>query len=593
MKIDIIMVSYNSNKYIQGCINSILTSEYNLKNVGLYIYDNNSSDNTIELLKKNKEEHSSKFSEFQIIEGKKNLGFGRGNNIAAKKAKGDYLFFLNIDCEINKDTLSEIEKVINKKNGDKVGIFELKQIPHEHPKYYDPISLETKWASGACMIIPKELFYKVGGFDKKIFMYCEDVELSFHIRKLGYKILYLNNIPITHYSYSRPYAFKKSQYTNSTSNNLYLRFKYGTIKEIIKGYFLSLLFLTQIKENEEIPKEKLADIEKEAKRNVNKMFWLGVIEWFKRIKYIFSKNKIKFKFNGFEYSGVRDGAFYEKKEIKTNPLVSIIVRTCGRPNVLRETLISIKNQTYKNIEVVVVEDGSNLAEKMIKNEFNDLNIKYYSFNKKVGRCKAGNKALSMASGKYLNFLDDDDLFYEDHVETLVGELENTDNEIAYSSSIETPIIVYSKKPYKYELLDEYVLLSEEFNILKLLYANITPIQCVMFSKKVYEKCGGFDEKLDALEDWDLWIRYGIEFPFKFVKKTTSIYRVPGDIKEISKRSEFLNSYLEMVREKHKNSISKINMQDVVKFYEYINIRSINRNAIRIEMIKKILKRGRK
>lgn len=593
MKIDIIMVSYNSNKYIQGCIDSILTSKYNLKNVGIYIYDNNSSDNTIELLKKNKEEYGSKFSEFQIIEGKKNLGFGRGNNIAAKKAKGDYLFFLNIDCEINKDTLSKIESVINDKAKENIGIFELKQTPYEHPKYYDPISLETKWASGACIIIPKDIFYKVKGFDKKIFMYCEDVELSFHIRKLGYKIIYLNNIPITHYSYSRPYEFKKSQYTNSVANNLYLRFKYGTIKDIVKGYLLSLLYLTQIKENEEIPKDKLVDVEKEAKRNVNRMFWRGVAEWFKRIKYIFSKNKIKFIFNGFEYSGIRDGAFYEKNEISSNPLVSIIVRTCGRPDVLRETLISIKNQTYKNIEVVVVEDGSNLAEKMIEKEFKDLNIRYYSFNKKVGRCKAGNKALSMASGKYLNFLDDDDVFYEDHVEVLVSELENSDNEIAYSSSFETPIIVYSKEPYKYKLLNEYVLLSEEFNILKLLYANITPIQCVMFSKKVYEKCGGFDEELDALEDWDLWIRYGLESPFKFVKKTTSIYRVPGDVNEISKRSEFLNSYLEIVREKHKNSIFEINMQDVIKFYEFLNIRNVNQTAMRIEKLKKILKRGRK
>lgn len=593
MKIDIIMVSYNSNKYIQSCIDSILSSKYNLKNVGLYIYDNNSSDNTIELLKKNKEEHGFKFNEFQIIEGKKNLGFGRGNNIAAKKAKGDYLFFLNIDCEINKDTLSKIESAINERIEENVGIFELKQTPYEHPKYYDPISLETKWASGACIIISKETFYKVKGFDKKIFMYCEDVELSFHIRKLGYKIIYLNNIPITHYSYSRPYEFKKSQYTNSVANNLYLRFKYGTIKDIVKGYLLSLLFLKQINENKEISEEQLPIIEKETKRNVNKMFWLGVIEWFKRIKYIFNKNKIKFNFNGFEYSAVRDGAFYVKKEFKTNPLVSIIVRTCGRPDVLRETLISIKNQTYKNIEVVVVEDGCNLAEKMIKNEFKDLNIRYYSFKTKVGRCKAGNKALSMASGKYLNFLDDDDLFYEDHVEVLVSELENSDNEIAYSSSIETPIIVYSKEPYKYELLNEYVLLSEEFNILKLLYANITPIQCVMFSKKVYEKCGGFDEELDALEDWDLWIRYGLEFPFKFVKKTTSIYRVPGDAKEVEKRSKFLNSYLEIVREKHKDDIANIKMQDVIKFYEYINIRSVNQTAIRIEKIKKILKRGRK
>ena len=302
--------------------------------------------------------------------------------------------------------------------------------------------------------------------------------------------------------------------------------------------------------------------------------------------------KIDFYFNGFEYSGVRDGAFYVKKDIKRNPLVSILVRTCGRPDVLRETIISLKNQTYKNLEIVVVEDGKNCSEKMLKNEFPDLNIKYYCFNKHVGRCKAGNKALSMATGKYFNFLDDDDLFYEDHVETLVGELENSKTEVAYATSFETPIIIYSKQPYSYKVIKEYVLLSEKFNILKLLYSNITSIQCVMFSKKVYDKCGGFDEKLDALEDWDLWIRYGLEFPFKYVKRTTSIYRVPGDKKIVADRTDFLTSYLEKVRKKHSNKLIDVNMEDTLDFYNYIIYLSRNPWASRIEKIKKILKRGK-
>lgn len=591
MKIDIVMVSYNSSKYINGCLNSILKSNYNLNDVGIYIYDNKSTDNTIELFKKFENKYSNKFREFVVIEGNRNLGFGRGNNYAAKRSKGEYLFFLNIDCEIYSDTLSKIEKAINNSDKEHIGIYELKQTPYEHPKYYDPISKETKWASGACMIISRILFNQIGGFDKNIFMYCEDVELSFRIRKLGYKIIYLNNISITHYSYNKPYEFKKSQFVNSSANNLYLRFKYGTLKEIIKGYALNLLFLKQIKDNEDIQKNILLSVKKEAKKNMRKMFWRGVVEWLKRINNIFRKREdVSFKFNGFEYSGVKDGAFYQMKKINSNPLVSILVRTCGRPDVLRETLISLKNQTYSNIEIVIVEDGSNLAEKMLKNEFKDLNIKYYSFKKNVGRCKTGNKALALATGKYLNFLDDDDLFYEDHVETLVSELETSNEKIAYSSSFETPIVVYSKSPYKYKLLNEYVLLSADFNVLKLLYANITPIQCVMFDRCVYEQCSGFDENLDALEDWDLWIRYGLDFPFKFIKKTTSVYRVPGNIKDVEDRGKFLNSYLDIVREKHKNDFAKANMSDVIDFYNYVNYLSTNGTMKKLSAIKHIFKR---
>lgn len=593
MKFDIILVSYNSEKYIKKCINSILKSEYDLKNIGIYVYDNKSTDNSISILEELKNKYNEKFNNFKIIKGNKNLGFGIANNRASKYATAEYLFFLNIDCEIYKDTLSKLEQKIIENKDNNVGIFELKQQKYEHPKYYDPISKETKWASGACMIMKKKLFKKIHGFDKNIFLYCEDVEISFNVRKLGFKIIYLNEIPIIHYSYNEAYEFKKSQYVNSVPNNLYLRLKYGKIKDIIKGYFLYLLFYKQVSENENIKKENLKSIKKEIRKNKNKMLLRGILQLICRIKYIFKRNKPVFNFLGFEYCAVKEGPFYQNKKITNNPLVSIIVRTCNRPDVLRETLISLRNQTYKNLEIVVVEDGEGISKKMLDEEFNDLNIKYHAFGQKVGRCKAGNKALLMATGKYLNFLDDDDLFYEDHIEVLVGELENCKEKVAYATSFETPIIVYSKSPYKYKLLSEYSGISTDYNPLKILYNNITPIQCVMFEKEVYENCGGFDEELDALEDWDLWIRYSLKYPFKTVKRTTSVYRVPGVVEDIEKRNEFLNSYLQKVREKHKDAMIKANMEETLNFYEYVVYLNTKPYVARIEKIKTILRRGKK
>lgn len=593
MNFDIILVSYNSEKYIEKCINSIVKSNYDLKKIGIYVYDNNSKDNSVSLLKKLNDKYGDRFNNFKIIEGKKNLGFGIANNNAVKYATSDYLFFLNIDCEIYEDTLKKLSDAISDNKDKNIGIYELRQEKYEHPKYYDPISKETKWASGACMIMKRSLFNKIKGFDKNIFLYCEDVEISFKIRKLGYKIMYLNNIPIIHYSYDEAYEFKKSQYVNSVPNNLYLRLKYGTLKDIIKGYFLYLLFYKQVNENENINKENVASIKKEIKKNKNKMFFKGIIQWIFRIKYIFKKDKIRFNFVGFEYCGVKDGPFYQIKKFNTSPLVSIIVRTCNRPDVLKETLISIRNQTYKNIEVVIVEDGKDISKKMLDEEFSDLNIKYFSFGENVGRCKAGNKALSMATGKYFNFLDDDDLFYEDHIETLVGELENSNKKVAYTTAFETPIVIDSKSPYNYKLLDEYIVVSTDFNPLKIMYNNITPIQCVMFEKEVYENCGGFDEELDALEDWDLWIRYSLKYPFKFIGRTTSIYRVPGVLSDVEKRTDFLNSYLQKVRDKHKDEMIKTNMGETIDFYEYIIHLNTKPYVARIEKIKTILKRGKK
>ena len=76
---------------------------------------------------------------------------------------------------------------------------------------------------------------------------------------------------------------------------------------------------------------------------------------------------------------------------KKNRKYPLSVRTCGRPAVLRETLISLRHQTYPNMEVVVVEDGEEISGKMIRGrEFGDMNIRYFATGEKVGRSRAGN-----------------------------------------------------------------------------------------------------------------------------------------------------------------------------------------------------------
>ena len=145
---------------------------------------------------------------------------------------------------------------------------------------------------------------------------------------------------------------------------------------------------------------------------------------------------------------------------------------------------------------------------------------------------------------------------------MVSELENSPYSIAYSTAFETPIIVDSKSPYKYRITDRKVVFKGKYNKLRIMTKNITPIQSVMFEKEVFKKCGGFDESIDALEDWDMWIRFALKYDWKYIEKTTSIYRVPA-VKEISEeRTEFLNSTLDYVLEKYKNIELKTNNKEI-------------------------------
>ena len=110
----------------------------------------------------------------------------------------------------------------------------------------------------------------------------------------------------------------------------------------------------------------------------------------------------------------------QEKAVNTKALVSIIVRTKDRPELLEEALESISLQTYRPLEVVVVNDGGVNVENILeKFESQELSIKYIHHPHSLGRAAAANAGLKRAEGVWLGFLDDDDLLLPRAVETLL------------------------------------------------------------------------------------------------------------------------------------------------------------------------------
>ena len=175
--------------------------------------------------------------------------------------------------------------------------------------------------------------------------------------------------------------------------------------------------------------------------------------------------------------------------------------------------------------------------------------------------------MELAHGKYLNFLDDDDLFFADHVEVLVANIIKSGMAAAYATSYETPIVIHSKDPYDYEVTVYRGVHKQSFNRIMLCHHNYIPIQCIMFEKKLFEKYGGLDETVDALEDWDMWVRYSLHTDFAFVFKTTSIYRVPAERQINANRQKALDDALVVMRNKHKTYIQQVSVYDVAMMYE--------------------------
>lgn len=227
--------------------------------------------------------------------------------------------------------------------------------------------------------------------------------------------------------------------------------------------------------------------------------------------------------------------------MQQEPLISIIVRTCNRPDILINALNSICRQTYKNIETVVIEDGKNVSEKMIKENFPSMNLIYYSTGKRLGRSRVGNIGLSMANGLYFNFLDDDDELFPEHISSLFRCLLDNNVKAAYSSAEERQIIITGRNPYSYRIKRKVVRYHQQFSRLMLYHQNYIPIQSILFSREFFENKGGLDENLAVFEDWDLWVRYSTYADFKYCNKVTSAYYVSYRRKEKEERANLFYS----------------------------------------------------
>ena len=555
--LDIIAVTFNSEKWLNGFFNSVVQSNYSLQKISLIFIDNNSTDGTKVRLKEFKEKNEFKFLSIQILESKKNEGFGKSNNVAAAKAITSHLFFLNIDTELYTDSLASIEKeVIESESQFKV--WELRQIPYEHPKIYNPITRETPWASGAALVIERKIFNKVGGFDENIFMYGEDVDLSWRILLEGYKIKYLPKVKVRHFSYETINEIKPIQYYHSIVNHFYLRFKYGTLFHMIYSIKMLLgLF-------------KKPTPFKKGRRKLVKIYLLNLFKYSYALLWnIFRLRKIKkirnrffgVQFISWDYSLRRQGDFYNQSSLISNPSVSVIMRSFNRsPKIIREALTSLENQIYQNFEVIFVEDGTCNARSIILEEFSTLDITYISLKENRGRSYAGNVGLKESKGKYVCFLDDDDLLFADHLEVLVREIERAPFlDAVYSKAFVTPVTIENKSLGEYKVHDYFVEFGGEFNKLRLIQGNYFPIQSVLFKKKLSYANGGFDETIDFHEDWDLWLRYALKSQFKLVDKVTSIYRVPLKSRE---RDRQMESTIQYLKTKHQNLIVEMSLKDV-------------------------------
>jgi glycosyltransferase involved in cell wall biosynthesis len=216
-----------------------------------------------------------------------------------------------------------------------------------------------------------------------------------------------------------------------------------------------------------------------------------------------------------------EGILARERTLRTNgPLLSAIVRTYDRPQLLARALDSLAAQQYRNLEAVVVNDaGPDVSELLARYE-GRLAIRYVRRERNGGLVAAVNDGVRAAQGTYVGYLDDDDLWYPDHAARLVEVLERTGAGVAYANCVAeyADVVDGTLVPREYAIFTD-----RDFEKDAYLYDNLATVHSYVHRRDLFERFGLFDEAMGAADDWEMWLRMTREIDFVHVDRVTVEY----------------------------------------------------------------------
>lgn len=217
-------------------------------------------------------------------------------------------------------------------------------------------------------------------------------------------------------------------------------------------------------------------------------------------------------------------------------LVSVVIATYNTAQYLPAAVASVLDQTWSNLEVVVIDDGSEdeTEDRMAMFE-HDERVRYIRTENR-GQPKAKNRGLKEARGEFIAFCDADDLWINNKLEVQMPKFENPRVGVVYS---EVSYIDQNTTPIEKEA--PYTRYSGSVTD-ALVISNFIPFGTSVIRRKCLEQNGGFDEELPMGIDWDLWLRYSVDWEFTYCPEVTYIYRIwPGQM-SMNYRGRYDNAF---------------------------------------------------
>lgn len=224
MKVSAVLVSYNTKELTLEAISHVVRDFEALDSSEIILVDNDSQDGTVAAVQ-------SSFPTVQIIQNSENVGFGKANNQAFELCSGQYVLLVNTDAFIHSGCTRALTELLDKQPDvaivaprvlNKDGSLQASVHPFPTPLrcwienlWLNPFvknvfnlrdwrswahddTQEVPWVIGACMLVRKSVIESVGAFDERFFMYSEETDWQYRIRKAGWKIWFVHDAEVTH-----------------------------------------------------------------------------------------------------------------------------------------------------------------------------------------------------------------------------------------------------------------------------------------------------------------------------------------------------------------------------------------------------------
>jgi len=203
----------------------------------------------------------------------------------------------------------------------------------------------------------------------------------------------------------------------------------------------------------------------------------------------------------------------------TQPLVSVVIATYNMGQYLPKAVDSILQQTWKNLEVIVVDDGStDNTPEVMQSYSNDSRVSFIR-NQNQGQPKAKNCGIKNTKGDFIAFCDADDFWEKNKLEIQMPLFASPEVGVVYS---EVSFIDENNNPFT---KDQHEVRHSGKITNQMLIENFVPFGTSVIRRKCIEKNGIFDEEFRMGIDWDLWLRYSLDWEFKYAPEKTYVYRV--------------------------------------------------------------------